>query len=140
VIDSKEAVAGSSRILQERAVQLKSIYHFSPRDTLRFIGQYNGVRRSPSLFTAPVSAFQKNEIASIVYGHRRGLGTNFYLGFTSSRMLDPGGSYTRRQNEIFAKWSWAFDLNSIREQERHGDEPPMPRRATVNSSLLSGAS
>ncbi len=139
VIDSKEAVAGSGRILQERAVQLKSIYHFSPRDTLRFIGQYNGVRRSPSLFTAPVSAFQKNEIASIVYGHRRGLGTNFYLGFTSSRMLDPGGNYTRRQNEIFAKWSWAFDLNSIREQERHGDEPPMPRRATVNSSLLTGA-
>lgn len=129
VINAKEAVPGSSRILQERAIQLKSIYHFSPRDTLRFIGQYNAVRRSPSLYSMPVSAFQKNEIASIVYGHRRGLGTNFYLGFTSSRMLDPDGNYTRRQNEIFAKWSWAFDLTSIREEERHGDEPLTQRRA-----------
>lgn len=139
VIDSKQAVAGSARILQERAIQLKSIYHFSPRDTLRFIGQYNGVRRSPSMYSVPVSAFHKNEIASIVYGHRRGLGTNFYLGFTSSRMLDPDGHYSRRQNEIFAKWSWAFDLTSIREQERHGDEPPGQRRSGTNSLLQSGA-
>ncbi len=150
VIDAKEPVAGSRRVLLERAVQLKSIYHFSPRDTLRFIGQYNGVRRAPSLYTVPVSAFQKNEIASMVYGHRRGLGTNFYLGFTSSRALDPDGNYTRRQNEVFAKWSWAFDLNGIRdtdgsdrdgrERDRHGDEAPQQRRVGFGGLLSSGNS
>ena len=111
VINSIEPVAfGSNRILLERAVQLKSVYHFSARDTLRFIGQYNGVRRAPSLFKSSVSPFDKSEIASVVYGHRRGLGTNFYLGFTQSRSVDPGNTFARRQSEIFAKWSWAFDL------------------------------
>ncbi len=146
VIDSKEPVTGSRRVLQERAVQLKSIYHFSPRDTLRFIGQYNGVRRAPSLYAVPVSAFQKNEIASIVYGHRRGLGTNFYLGFTSSRMLNPDGNYTRRQNEVFIKWSWAFDLSGIGDRDgrdRGSDEAPQQRRSgagvdTGFGGLLSG--
>lgn len=108
--------AGSKRILQERAVQLKSIYHFTARDTLRIIGQYNGVRRSPSLYKTSVSPFEKNEIASIVYGHQRGLGTNFYLGITQSRTVDAdnaGSGFTRKQTEIFAKWSWAFDLATL---------------------------
>jgi hypothetical protein len=114
VIDSIEPVAlGSKRILQERAVQLKSVYHFSARDTLRLIAQYNSVRRSPSLYQTSVSPFEKSEIASVVYGHRRGLGTNFYLGITQSRTIDPANRSTRRQSEIFAKWSWAFDLASF---------------------------
>jgi Domain of unknown function (DUF5916) len=114
VIDSIEAVSnGSKRILQERAVQLKSVYHFSARDTLRLIAQYNGVRRSPSLYQSSVSPFEKSEIASIVYGHRRGLGTNFYLGVTQSRTIDPANGVTRRQGEVFAKWSWAFDLADL---------------------------
>jgi hypothetical protein len=104
---------GSKRILQERAVQLKSVYHFSARDTLRLIAQYSGVRRSPSLYQTSVSPFEKSEIASVVYGHRRGLGTNFYLGVTQSRTIDPASRTTRRQGEIFAKWSWAFDLANL---------------------------
>ncbi len=114
IINSIEpTTTGSKRILQERAVQLKSIYHFSARDTLRFIGQYNGVRRSPALYKASVSPFEKSEIASIVYGHRRGLGTNFYLGITQSRTVEPTSGFSRRQGEIFAKWSWAFDLAAL---------------------------
>ncbi len=114
VINSIEAVgAGSKRILQERAVQLKSVYHFSARDTLRLIAQYNGVRRSPSLYQSSVSPFEKSEIASVVYGHRRGLGTNFYLGVTQSRNIGPANGSTRRQGEVFAKWSWAFDLADL---------------------------
>ena len=114
VINSIETVTlGPKRILQERAVQLKSVYHFSARDTLRFIGQYNGVRRNTALYKNSVSPFEKSEIASIVYGHRRGLGTNFYLGITQSRTVDPVNNVTRRQGEIFAKWSWAFDLADL---------------------------
>jgi Domain of unknown function (DUF5916) len=114
VINSLEPVSfGSRRILQERAVQLKSVYHFSARDTLRLIAQYNSVRRSPSLYQTSVSPFEKSEIASVVYGHQRGLGTNFYLGVTQSRTIDPASRTTRRQGEIFAKWSWAFDLANL---------------------------
>lgn len=118
VVNAIEAVGiGSKRILQERAVQLKSVYHFSARDTLRLIAQYKGVRRSPSLYqtnvSPHVSPFEKSEIASVVYGHRRGLGTNFYLGVTQSRTIDPANGTSRRQGEIFAKWSWAFDLADL---------------------------
>ena len=114
VINSIEPVAfGSNRILLERAVQLKSVYHFTARDTLRFIGQHNSTRRAPSAFKASVSSFDKNEIASIVYSHRRGLGTNFYVGFTQSRTVNPDSVYKRKQNELFVKWSWAFDLAEL---------------------------
>lgn len=114
VLTVKEVQPGSKQILQERAVQLKSVYHFSPRDTLRLIGQYNAVRRAPSLFEAnSVSPFEKTETLSLVYGHRRGLGTNFYVGATASRSLEPSAAFRRRQSEVFAKWSWAFDLSDL---------------------------
>jgi hypothetical protein len=114
VLTAKESVAGAKRILLERAVQLKSVYHLSSRDTIRLIGQYNGVRRSKALFESPnVSPFEKTETLSVVYGHRRGLGTSFYVGATASRTVDPSARFTRRQNEVFAKWSWAFDASSI---------------------------
>ncbi len=119
VINSIEPVAfGSNRILLERAVQLKSVYHFTARDTLRIIGQHNSTRRAPSLFKnvgqnsgqSQVSPFDKNEVASVVYSHRRGLGTNFYVGYTQSRTVNPANAYERKQNEFFVKWSLAFDL------------------------------
>jgi hypothetical protein len=113
VLDNKRTAPGSNRILLERAVQLKAVYHFSSRDTLRFIGQYNAVRRAPSLFESSVSPFEKTETVSLVYGHRRGLGTKFYVGATASRTLDPGAKFTRKQSEIFAQWSWAFDLSEL---------------------------
>lgn len=114
LLTAKEVQPGSKQILQERAVQLKSVYHFSPRDTLRLIGQYNAVRRAPSLFEASnVSPYEKTETLSLVYGHRRGLGTNFYVGATVSRSLEPSAAFRRRQSEVFAKWSWAFDLSDL---------------------------
>ncbi len=107
---AKEEVPGSNKILQERAVQIKSVYHFSARDTLRVIGQYSATRRSPSLYVSPnVSPFEKTQTLSVVYGHRRGLGTNFYLGLTSSQTVEPSRQFKRQQAEVFAKWSWAFD-------------------------------
>jgi hypothetical protein len=122
LINARQPVPGSARILNERAVQIKSIYHFSPRDTLRFIGQYSGVRRAPSLYSSAASPFEKSEIASIVYGHRRGLGTNVYIGATTSRTLDPSGHFVRRQNEIFFKCSWSFDLSGS-VAARSADQP-----------------
>jgi hypothetical protein len=72
------------------------------------------VRRAPALFDASgVSPFEKTETLSLVYGHRRGLGTNFYVGATVSRSLEPSAGFRRRQSEIFAKWSWAFDVADL---------------------------
>jgi Domain of unknown function (DUF5916) len=114
VLTAKEDVIGSKRILQERAFQLKSVYHFTARDTLRLIAQYNAVRRAPSLYqSANVSPFEKTETISLVYGHRRGLGTNLYVGATNSRTIDPSNNFKRTQNEVFVKWSWAFDLAGL---------------------------
>lgn len=100
-------------VIRERALQVTSVYHFTARDNLRFIGQYNGVKRNLAYFPPGFSADQKSETLSIVYGHLRGLGTNIYVGANTSRTRDPGAAFTRRQNEIFVKASWAFDLADL---------------------------
>lgn len=101
---------GADRVIRERAVQVTSVYHFNAKDTLRVIGQYNGVKRNLGYFAPGYSADEKSETISVVFGHIERLGTNFYVGANSSRSKDPGSQYSRRQNEIFFKASWAFDL------------------------------
>ncbi len=100
---------GDDRVIRERAVQVTSVYHFNAKDTLRVIGQYNGVKRNLALFAPGYSPDEKSETVSIVFGHIERLGTNFYIGANSSRNVD-AGLQTRRQNEVFFKASWAFDL------------------------------
>jgi hypothetical protein len=110
IIDAIEPVEGSNRIIHQRAQQLLSIWHFTARDSVRVIWQEAWTRRSPSLWTQPVSGHEDQSTFSVVYGHRRGIGTNFYLGATFSRTrdLDLGGrSY---QAEVFAKGSISFDV------------------------------
>jgi hypothetical protein len=68
------------------------------------------IRRAPSLREQPVSARENSETVSIVYGHRRGIGTNFYVGATFARSRDPDAGLKHLQTEIFAKASWAFDV------------------------------
>jgi hypothetical protein len=113
VVNSKQAVVGSSIILRERAVQINSVYNFTSRDDLRAILQYNGVRRAPSLYQFPIAPFTKTETVSIVYGHRRSVGTSFYVGFNSSRTQTPQDGINQRNNEFFVKASIAFDLFSL---------------------------
>ncbi|MFN7221593.1 MAG: hypothetical protein ACK5UX_13260, partial [Burkholderiales bacterium] len=81
--------------------------------SLRLIVQYSGVRRAPSLYESRVSPFDKTETNSIVYAHKRGLGSTIYIGANASRSLDPAASYSRRINEVFIKASWAFDLSQV---------------------------
>jgi len=109
-IDSLEDVEGSKRILTERAQQVLALWHFSPRDSVRMIWQERWVRRAPSLWEQPVSSREDNRTMSLVYGHRRGIGTNFYVGATWSRAMDADSGFKGYQTEVFAKGSWAFDL------------------------------
>ncbi|MEO8102749.1 MAG: DUF5916 domain-containing protein [Betaproteobacteria bacterium] len=113
VMGSKVLATGGEVALRERAVQVTSVYHFTARDNLRLIGQYNSVKREAAFYTTPASASEKTETLSLVYGHLRGLGTNVYVGATTSRNIDTSAAYKRRQNEVFVKVSWAFDIAAL---------------------------
>jgi hypothetical protein len=109
-IDSKEPVEGPKRILTQRAQQLLALWHFSARDSLRTIWQSSFIRRSPSLWEEAVSAREKSDTLSVVYGHRRGLYFTVYLGATFGRTEDADAGFRRYQSEVFAKGSWTFDV------------------------------
>ena len=109
-IDSVEAVAGSKRILTQRVQQILAIWHFSARDSLRNIYQSTAIRRSPSLWEQAVSARENSETISLVYGHRRGIGTGFYLGVSFGRSRDADAGIKSYKAEVFAKGSWSFDV------------------------------
>ena len=104
---------GAEIALRERAVQITSVYHFTARDNLRLIGQHSSVKRKSAFYSSPVSAGEKTETLSLVYGHLRSLGTNIYIGATTSRIAEPGASYKRRQDEVFVKMSWSFDVAAL---------------------------
>ncbi len=113
VMGSTVFVNGSDIALRERALQLTSVYHFTARDNLRLIGQYSSVKRQSAFYAAPISANEKTETLSLVYGHLRSLGTNVYVGATTSRSIDTSAVFKRRQNEVFVKVSWAFDVAGL---------------------------
>jgi hypothetical protein len=112
VVNSKNDVVGSKTILKERGLQLTTIYNISATDDLRTVYQYSGVRRAPSLFQSPVSPFEKTETLSVVYGHRRSLGTSLYIGLSTTRTHVPGANFNTRNDELFVKASFAFDAFS----------------------------
>lgn len=109
-IDMIEAVAGAKRVLLQRVQQVIAIWHFSARDSLRTIWQEASTRRAPALWEEPVSARDNSDTLSIVYGHRRGIGTTLYVGATLGRVRDADAGIRTRQSEIFVKGSWAFDV------------------------------
>jgi hypothetical protein len=106
-IDTRES---SQRILTQRVQQLLAIWHFSARDSLRAIFQSVAIRRATPLWEQPVPSRENSETVSIVYGHRRNLGTVFYLGASFGRNRIPDAGVHSRQAEIFAKASWAFEV------------------------------
>ena len=101
---------GSRRILRQRVQQLLAIWHFGARDSVRTIWQAVSTRRAPSLWTEAVPWRDDTKTVSVVYGHRRGIGTSFYLGATFSRSRDFSAGSRSYQAEVFAKGSWSFDV------------------------------
>ena len=57
-----------------------------------------------------MSARDDSSTVSVVYGHRRGIGTSFYVGATFVRNRDPDAGLRHYQAEVFAKASWTFDV------------------------------
>ena len=109
-IDARGALDGSKRVLAETSQQLLALWHFSARDSARAIVQSSTVRRSPSLWLQPVSSGDHASTVSLVYGHRRTIGTTFYVGATFGRQRDPDGAIRANQAEVFVKASWGLDV------------------------------
>lgn len=106
-IDMREPAPGPRRILTQTAQQWLAYWHFSALDNLRAVWQTTSIRREPALWLTPVSARDKFDTVSLVYGHRRGLNLTAYIGTNFARTDNAG---TRRyQVEAFAKGSWTFD-------------------------------
>jgi Domain of unknown function (DUF5916)/Carbohydrate family 9 binding domain-like len=100
---------------REYAMQIVSVYHLNARDNLRLIAQTNSTRRQASFYPGG-GGKDKSEVLSIVYGHLRSLGTTLYVGATTSKSAaanNVGAVSTRRQNEVFAKLSWSFDVAAM---------------------------
>ena len=112
-LGTHSTAAGKDSILRERALQVTSVYHFTARDNLRFIGQYNSVKRNRDYYAASVSPKETTQTLSVVYGHLHSLGSNIYFGATTTKSVDALAASTRRQNELFVKASWAFDLAGL---------------------------
>lgn len=110
VIDSREPVEGSKRILRQRVQQVLAMWHFSARDSVRTIWQAVSTRRAASLWEDPVSHKDNSQTVSVVYGHRRGIGTTFYVGTNLNRIRDPDAAIKSYQVEFFVKGSWAFEV------------------------------
>ena len=110
VIDSREPVVGSKRIVRQRAQELVGIWHLTARDSVRAILQAASVYRTPALWVQAVSGYERSETVSLVYGHRRGLGATFYVGATHSRLRDPDAGMRRELSEVFVKGSWTFHV------------------------------
>ena len=109
-IDSREEAVGAKRIIRQRAQQMLALWHFTARDSLRTIWQSAGNKRAPSLWEIPVSSRDDSSTLSVVFGHRRGIGSSFYLGATFGRSRDPDAGIRHYQTEVFAKASWTFDV------------------------------
>ncbi|MES3025854.1 MAG: DUF5916 domain-containing protein [Pseudomonadota bacterium] len=105
-IDAAAGAENGRRLYTERALQIKAIYHFSPKDTLRMIAQQSRTRRDASLYAVPVVPSSNSVASSFVYGHTAGLGTAAYVGLSLSRGEVPGHQPLRRLNELFIKLSW----------------------------------
>jgi len=109
-IDAREAVEGSNRILLQRVQQLLTVWHFTARDSVRAIWQKDSRRRSASLWEDPVSHHERFDTVSLVYGHRRGIGTTLYVGANYGRVRDPDAGVKTYQAELFVKGNWTFDV------------------------------
>ena len=109
-VSSLEDVEGSRRIIAQRVQQVLALWHFTARDSVRAIWQAVGTRRAPSLWEQPVAPREKSETLSVVYSHKRGIGTAFHVGATVSRERIPALGLRATRAELFAKASWALDL------------------------------
>lgn len=105
-VNSRDSGSEGRRLYAEYALQVNSIVHLGPSDTVRVTLQRSSSRRNQALYDFPVQPLSHSNVASVVYNHVVGFGSTLYAGFTFQKGETPGYSPLRRQNEVFLKLSW----------------------------------
>jgi Domain of unknown function (DUF5916)/Carbohydrate family 9 binding domain-like len=100
---------GGWRIYDEAVSQIKAIWHFDARQSLRTIWQRIGFERR--LDDGSMVADDHQDVASITYAFRKSAGTVFYAGISrderEDRIASPDVPF--RGTEIFVKYQIAFN-------------------------------
>lgn len=100
--DEARLQADSGAVAQrERAAQLLTVLHLTPRDTLRLIVQRTEFRIGADAAPGAVPVDDEATTGSLVYTHRQSAATVLYLGVGRGRQRGPAGF--DRSNEVFAK-------------------------------------
>jgi hypothetical protein len=97
------------RIYDETVSQIKAIWHFDARQSLRSIWQRVGFERR--LDDGSMVADDHQDVASITYAFRKNAGTVFYAGISRDEIEDRISSLNRpfRGTEIFVKYQIALN-------------------------------
>jgi hypothetical protein len=105
-INGSSEAESLGRTYTETALQINSIVHLSPKDTIRMILQDAYTRRDPLAYTVVVAPNSSRSVNSLVYTHHAGVGSAMYLGWTLTKSVTPGFVAQRKQSELFTKFSW----------------------------------
>jgi hypothetical protein len=97
------------RVYDETASQIKAIWHFDARHSLRSIWQRIGFERR--LDDGSMVADDHQDVASVTYAFRKNAGTVFYLGISRDEKKDGIASINApfRGTEIFVKYQIALN-------------------------------
>jgi len=105
-----EAVAGlSGNLFTADVARLKILYVFNSQMLVRLIGQYQDVRREPSLWIQPVLEKEGAFAGSVLLSYKLNWQSVVFAGYGDARTLDETGTLllpTGRQ--FFVKVSYAF--------------------------------
>ena len=104
-----ETVEGSSgRLFTADVARLKAVYVFNSRMLLRLIGQYQDVRRDPSLWIQPVAEREGGFAGSALLSYKLNWQSVVFVGYGDARALDDQNVLTRAGQQFFVKVSYAF--------------------------------
>jgi hypothetical protein len=104
-----ETVGGiSGRLFTARIARVKATYTFNARTFFRVIGQYQDVRREPSLWIDPVSRRDGSFAGSALFSYKLNWQTVLVVGYGDNRTLVENGDLVRADRQFFLKVSYAF--------------------------------
>ncbi len=104
-----ETVEGvSGRLFTADVARLKAVYVFNSRMLLRLIGQYQDLRRDPSLWIGPVLTREGGFAGSALFSYKLNWQSVLFVGYGDGRALEEDGTLARAGRQFFVKVSYAF--------------------------------
>jgi len=104
-----ETVGGTAgRLFTADVARLKAVYVFNSRMLLRLIGQYQDLRRDPSLWVAAVTPHEGGFAGSALFSYKLNWQSVLFVGYGDARALDEQNVLTPARSQFFVKVSYAF--------------------------------